>query len=116
MLKTAADLIREAQQHIECLDVAAAKKLYDENSDAVIVDVREIDSVNESKLRDSIHVSRGLVEMKLPKQCPDANTLIMTHCGGGGRASLAAHSLRQMGYKRVYAITAPYNEIKEVFG
>jgi len=116
MLKTAGDLIKQAQQHVECVDVSTAKKIYDENPDAVIVDVREADSVAESKLTDSIHVSRGLLEMKLPRQCPDANTPIMTHCGGGGRASLAALSLKQLGYKRVYAITAPYDDLKKVFG
>ena len=116
MIKTAGEMIKEAQQHIECIDVAAAKKLYEDNPDAVIVDVREGDSVNESKLSDSIHVSRGLLEMQLPKQCADASTLIITHCGGGGRASLAAHTLKQMGYQRVYAITAPYDDIKKAFG
>ena len=69
MIKTAGDLIKEAQQHIECIDVVSAKKLYDQDSDAVIVDVREADSANESKLTDSIHISRGLIEMQLPKQC-----------------------------------------------
>lgn len=116
MLKTAGDLIKEAQQHIDCVDVATAKQLYDENPDAVILDVRESESAAESKLTDSINISRGLVEMKLPKECPDADTLILTHCGGGGRASLAACSLKQMGYTRVLAITAPYDEIKKTFG
>ena len=116
MLKTADDLIREAQQRIECVDVQTAKKIYDENPDAVILDVRESENAAESKLKDSINISRGLVEMKLPRQFPHPNTLILTHCGGGGRASLTAKTLRQMGYDRVYAITAPYDEIKKVFG
>ena len=116
MLKTAGDLIKEAQQHIDCVDVGAAKRIYDDNPGAVIVDVREADSAAESKLAASINISRGLVEMKLPKECPDADTPILTHCGGGGRASLAAYSLKQMGYTRVYAITAPYDDIKKVFG
>ncbi len=116
MLKSAGDLIKEAQQQIECVDVATAKQILAENPDAVIVDVREADSAAESKLDASIHVSRGLLEMKLPKHCPDANALILTHCGGGGRASLAAYTLKQMGYQRVYAITAPYDEIKNALG
>ncbi len=115
MLKTAADLIKAAQQQIECVDAATAKNLYVDNPDCVIVDVREADSVAKSKLQQSIHIARGLIEMKFPKECPNPNTLILTHCGGGGRASLAAHSLKQMGYQRVIAITAPYDEIKRVF-
>ena len=115
MLKSADDLIREAQQHVDCVDARTARQLFEENEDAVIVDVREADSAEKSKLNQSINISRGLLEMKLPRQCPDADRLILTHCGGGGRASLAAYSLQQMGYTRVYAITAPYDEIKQVF-
>ena len=116
MLKTAGDLISEVQQHIECVDVATARKIYDESPDAVIIDVRESDSANESSLSDSVNISRGLLEMKVHKEVPEASTVILTHCGGGGRASLAAYSLKQMGYTEVYAITAPYDEIKKVFG
>jgi rhodanese-related sulfurtransferase len=54
--------------------------------------------------------------MKIPKHCPDSETLILTHCGGGGRASLAALSLQQMGYTNVHAITATFDEIKNTFG
>jgi len=116
MLKTVGDLIKEAQQHIDCVDVATAKKIYDENPDAVIVDVREAHSADESKLSESINISRGLLEMQIHKVCPEATTVILTHCGGGGRASLAAHTLKQLGYAEVYAITAPFDEIKEIFG
>ena len=116
MIKTADELIREAQQHIDCVDVQTAKKIYDESPDAVIIDVRETESANQSKLNDSVHISRGLIEMKMPKECPNPSTLILTHCAGGGRASLTARSLKEMGYDEVYAITAPYDEIKKVFG
>ena len=116
MLKTAEDMIREAQQHVECVDVAGARKIYDENPGAVIVDVREADSAEKSKLSASVHISRGLLEMKMQKTCPDPDSVILTHCGGGGRASLAAYTLRQLGYRNVYAITAPYDEIKSNFG
>ena len=116
MIKTAADLITEAQQHIDCVDVASAKALYDESANAVIIDVREADSAAKSKLNDSINISRGLIEMKVPKLCPDPDTLILTHCGGGGRASLAALTLQEMGYTNVHAITATFDDIKDIFG
>jgi len=114
-IKTAAELISEAQEHISCVDAESAKVIYDESPGAVILDVREADSAAQSNLSGSTNVSRGLVEMKVPKLCPDSSTVILTHCGGGGRASLAAYTLKQMGYRNVYAITAPYQTIKEVF-
>ena len=116
MIKTAAELITEAQAQIDCLDVASAKALYEGSENAVIIDVREAKSAAKSKLKDSINISRGLIEMKVAKHCPDPATLILTHCGGGGRASLAALTLQEMGYTNVYAITAKFDDIKEIFG
>ncbi len=117
VLKTAGDLIAKAQETISCVDVETAKAMYDAKScSAVILDVRESQSAEKSKLAESVNISRGLVEMQLPKICADADTLILTHCGGGGRASLAAASLVEMGYTNVHAITAPYEDILKAFG
>jgi len=48
--------------------------------------------------------------------CSDPGTLILLHCGGGGRASLAALTLQEMGYTNVHAITAKFEDIKNAFG
>ena len=115
MIKTAGDLIAEAQTQINCVDAISAKSLYQNSVNAVIIDVREAQNAENSKLKDSINISRGLIEMKIAKYCPDSETLILTHCGGGGRASLAALTLQKMGYTNVHAITATFEEIKEIF-
>lgn len=116
MIKTAKELIAEAQTQIDCLDVPAAKALYEKSESTLIIDVREADSAAKSKLEDSVNISRGLIEMQVPKLCTEPATLILTHCAGGGRASLAALTLQQMGYSNVHAITAKYDDIKDVFG
>ena len=115
MIKTAGELISEAQTQIDCVDAISAKSLYQNSATAVIIDVREAKNAENSKLTDSINISRGLIEMKIAKHCPDSETLILTHCGGGGRASLAALTLQKMGYTNVHAITATFEEIKEIF-
>ena len=115
MIKTAGELIAEAQTQIDCVDVVSAKTLYDNAENPVIIDVREAQNAEKSKIKDSINISRGLIEMKISKHCPDCESLILTHCGGGGRASLAALTLQKMGYTNVHAITATFNEIKEIF-
>ena len=116
MLKTAADLIAVAQTKIECVNVADAQTLYQQSHGAVIVDVREAETAAKSKLNDSVNISRGLIEMKVPDIVGDPETVILTHCGGGGRASMAAATLKEMGYQNVYAITAKYEDIKKAFG
>lgn len=116
MIKTAGELIAEAQTKVDCLDVELAKSLYERSENAFIIDVREADSAGTDKLIDSINISRGLIEMNVLKYCSDPDALILTHCAGGGRASLAALTLKNMGYTNVYAITAKYQDIKDVFG
>ncbi len=116
MIKTASELIAEAQKQISCLDVSSAKALYDDSKNVVIIDVREADSAAKLKLQDSINIPRGLIEMQVLKHCPQENALIMIHCAGGGRASLAALTLTQMGYTNVHAITARFQDIKDSFG
>jgi phage shock protein E len=116
MIKTAAELISEAQQKVSCLDIASAKSMFESSDNAHIIDVREAGSAAESKLQDSTNISRGLIEMKVPKLCTDADSLILTHCGGGGRASLAALTLMEMGYTNVHAITARFDDLKNAFG
>jgi phage shock protein E len=116
MIKTAGELISEAQTQIDCIDAISAKSLYQNSVNAVIIDVREAQNAENSKLKDSINISRGLIEMKIAKYCPDSETLILTHCGGGGRASLAALTLQKMGYTNVHAITATFEDIKDAFG
>jgi phage shock protein E len=116
MIKTASELIAEAQTQINCLDVPSAKALYEDSENAVIIDVREADSAANSKLVDSINIPRGLIEMKVPNLCPEPDTLILLHCAGGGRASLSALTLQEMGYTNVHAITAKFEDIKNAFG
>ena len=116
MIKPASEFITEAQTQINCIDVTSAKALYDESEGALIIDVRESADAEASQLIASINVSRGLIEMKIPGLCPEPDTLILTHCAAGGRASLVAARLQEMGYTNVYAITAKYEDIKATFG
>tara|TARA_B100000686_G_C16770074_1_gene964486 strand:+ start:1570 stop:1917 length:348 start_codon:yes stop_codon:yes gene_type:complete len=111
MLKTASELIAKAQTMISCLDISSTKSLY-ENSENTIIDVREPEEATISKLKNSINIPRGLVEMKVPNICPKPDVLILLHCAGGGRASLAALTLQEMGYTNVHAITEKFEDIK----
>lgn len=115
MIKTTGELITEAQNKINCVDVISAKTIYDDANHAVIIDVRESSSYENSHLKESINIPRGLLEMKIEKHCENSEIIILTHCAGGGRASLAALTLHNMGYSNVHAITATFEEIKDVF-
>jgi len=116
MIKPASEFIADAKSQCNCLDVESAKTLFDQSDDVVIIDVREPGEVSESKLNDSTNIPRGLLEMKIQDICPEPDTVIFTHCAGGGRASLSAARLQEMGYTNVHVILAKFDEIKETFG
>jgi rhodanese-related sulfurtransferase len=82
-------------------------------NDGIIVDVRELVEVNNLTAPKSLHIPRGILEMKIAEAVPDENHPIYVHCATGGRATLAAQQLQRMGYKQVSVVTCPVNIVKE---
>ena len=115
MIKPVTEFIAEAKTQCKCLDSLSALEFYNQNANTTIIDVREPGETEKDKLSMSVNIPRGLLEMKIEKTCPDADQPILTHCGGGGRASMAAARLQEMGYTNVFAIDAKYEDLKTVF-
>ncbi|PCI69547.1 MAG: sulfurtransferase [Piscirickettsiaceae bacterium] len=113
MIKPASEFIAEAQKNIKCINPSQAKNMLNYNDSLIVIDVREPAETLEGNLNCSINIPRGLLEMKTPEHCPNHETTILVHCAAGGRASLAAVRLNEMGYKNVYAITAKFEDIKK---
>ena len=104
-------LVAEAKKNItEISPEDAAARLQDHA--AVIVDVREKDEWDEEHVPHAIHLSRGLIELEIEEKIPDPNTVIVCHCGGGGRSALAAESLQKMGYKNVRSMAGGFKAWK----
>ena len=106
------DLVADAKKNItEISPTDAAQKMKSSN-DVVIVDVREKDEFDESRIPDAVHMSRGMVELEVEEKFPDRNMTIICHCGGGGRSALAAESLQKMGYKNVRSMAGGFKAWK----
>ena len=112
MLKTVPELVAEAREDLRCLDAAAALAEIKEN-DGTIVDVRELVEVNNLTAPRSLHIPRGILEMKITEVIQDENHPIYLHCATGGRATLAAQQLVKMGYKQVAVVTCAVEAVKE---
>tara|TARA_R110000782_G_scaffold196430_6_gene285780 strand:+ start:3177 stop:3536 length:360 start_codon:yes stop_codon:yes gene_type:complete len=115
MIIPVSKLVESAKAHCHCIDPVSAKIFYDQHDDAIIIDVREPGEAEESKLNESTNIPRGVLEMKIEKTCPEADRPILLHCGAGGRASLAAHTLEMMGYSNVHVINEKFDAIKSAF-
>ena len=85
----------------ERIPIAELKKKLDSKKKPVVVDVRETREIKESgAIPGAIHIPINQLEKRMGDLPKDAE--IVTYCGGGGRASRAAESLVQAGYKTVH--------------
>jgi rhodanese-related sulfurtransferase len=104
-------LVAEAKNYItEVSPQDAAAKL--KSSEAVIVDVRDKDEWDDGHIPGGMHMSRGTIELDIEEKVPDANAMIICHCGGGGRSALATESLQKMGYKNVRSMAGGFKAWK----
>ena len=104
-------LVADAKKHVTEISPqeAAARS---QSGEAVIADVREKDEWDEEHIPMATHLSRGTIELDIEEKVPDLNTLIICHCGGGGRSALAANSLQKMGYKNVRSMAGGFKAWK----
>ena len=103
------DLVATAKQQITEVDVNNAKNLIAEGSVA-LVDVREESEYAAGHVDNAISLPRGVLEFKIGNNpdLADKNKAILLYCRTGGRASLAAISLKALGYKNVLSIAGGY--------
>ncbi len=113
MLKTVDELVAQARAGLRCVDAATAFSEIRKNN-GTIVDVRELVEVTDLAAPRSVHIPRGILEMKIAELIPDADHPLYLHCATGGRATLAAQQLQNMGYTRVSVVTCPINTIREL--
>ena len=105
MTKTAMEMIGEARAQVGIVEPTEAG---DElNSGAVIVDVREPEEWQHGHIDGSVPAPRGLLEFFADPTSPrhkdalDPRTRTIVLCASGARASLAALTLKTMGYEDV---------------
>ena len=104
MLQSIPQLVQEIRSSLRCITAEQAMKEI-ANGNGVLIDVRESAEVEAQPAPLSTPIPRGVLEMKVSKQFPDANHPIYLHCASGARATLSAEQLRRIGYKRVSVIT-----------
>ncbi|GEP98030.1 rhodanese-like domain-containing protein [Chitinophaga cymbidii] len=105
--KSAADLVKEAKQHIENLTPQQVQEELS-NGHATLIDIRESEELAQNgKIAGAVHAPRGMLEFyadaSLPYHKPafDKGKRLILHCASGGRSALAVQTLQQMGYENV---------------
>ena len=109
--KTVAQLLAEAGREISFMSIhEVAQRISRGSPDLVLLDVREKDAFNAGHLPGAMHLPRGQLELRVDKEFPDPGVRILTYCQFGRVSTLAAATLRQMGYTRTVALDGGYND------
>ncbi len=73
-------------------------------NDFVVLDVRERDAWERSRIPGARHLARGQLELKVDEHFPDPDVEILTVCEFGKISTLAAATLRNLGFRRTVAL------------
>ena len=102
-------MLAEANAVIETISVHEALALVDDPS-VLFVDIREAHEIAAGVMPGALHAPRGFLEFMADPECPmhkrelgSAQRLIL-YCATGGRSSLAAKTLTEMGYTDVFSL------------
>jgi glyoxylase-like metal-dependent hydrolase (beta-lactamase superfamily II)/rhodanese-related sulfurtransferase len=103
--KTVAQLLDEAALGIAFMSMDEVRdRLGGRERGLVILDVREKDAYDGGHIPGARHLPRGQLEIRVDAMLPDPTTPILTCCEFGKISTLAAATLRTMGFTRAVAL------------
>ena len=103
--QTVAQLLAEAGARIPFMSLAELSERIGGNSrDLVILDLREREAFQAGHIPGAKHLPRGQLELRVNAELPDPTVRIVTSCEFGKISTLAAATLRELGYGRVAAL------------
>ena len=103
--KTVAQLLDEAASRISFMSMDEVRqRVAAGDRSLVILDVRERDAYDAGHVPGARHLPRGQLELRVDQELPDPTARILTYCEFGKISTLAAATLRAMGYTRAVAL------------
>jgi glyoxylase-like metal-dependent hydrolase (beta-lactamase superfamily II)/rhodanese-related sulfurtransferase len=103
--KSVAQLLNEAAATVPLYSMDELKAHLSGN-DFVVVDVRERDAYEAAHIPGAQHLPRGQLELRVNQAFPDPSVRIVTYCEVGKISTLAAATLKQMGFPNVMGLDA----------
>lgn len=103
--KSVAQLLAEASAKVPFMSLAELNNRLGGNSrDLVILDIRERDAFEAGHVPGARHLPRGQLELRVNTELPDPTVRILACCELGKISTLAAATLRELGYTRAVAL------------
>jgi rhodanese-related sulfurtransferase len=109
--KTVAQMLSEAAARTPFMALGElAERIGSNSCDLVILDVREKDAFNKSHIRGARHIPRGQLELVADGAFPDPDVQIVVYCELGKISTLAAATLRSMGFPAAVALDGGFRD------
>jgi glyoxylase-like metal-dependent hydrolase (beta-lactamase superfamily II)/rhodanese-related sulfurtransferase len=103
--KSVAQLLSEATGAVPFMAMdELARRLANRQNDLVVIDVREKDQFDAGHLPGALHLPRGQLELRVNEAFPDPTVRIVTVCEFGKISTLAAATLRSLGFMHAAAL------------
>jgi glyoxylase-like metal-dependent hydrolase (beta-lactamase superfamily II)/rhodanese-related sulfurtransferase len=103
--KTVMQLLAEAGATVPFMAMDELKtRLEGRPNNLVVLDVREKDSYESGHIPGARHLPRGQLELRVNSEMPDPTLRIVTACEFGKISTLAAATLRELGFMRAVAL------------
>lgn len=105
----ATDLVLQARQSVQLADMDAFQEALAGREFDLLIDVREPSEYEAGHIPGAINIPRGLIEFQIwpaigYPEVEDRGQRIYLYCNTGGRASLSARSLEDLGFTKVTVI------------
>lgn len=112
------ELVAKTRKTITTVDMAGFKARFDKKEAGMIVDVREPDEFAEGYVPGAINIPRGGIEFWIWQHVgfPDKTDMgrkMHLYCATGGRCTLAAKSLQDLGFTNVTAVVMRFEDWKK---
>lgn len=103
--KTVAEMLARAAAEVPFMSLAELNaRAGAGDRDLIVLDVRERESYLAGHVRGARHLPRGQLELRVNEELPDPTRRILTCCEFGRISTLAAWTLREMGFQRAVAL------------
>jgi glyoxylase-like metal-dependent hydrolase (beta-lactamase superfamily II)/rhodanese-related sulfurtransferase len=108
--KTVSQLMAEAARGLPFMGLEELRERVEHGRcDLLLLDVRERDQFEKGHLPGARHIPRGQLELRVDKELPDPTLRILVYCQFGKISTLAAATLRTMGYMRAVALDGGFD-------